>query len=149
MRSGAAPALVHAMNNPSWWNDKHDGVWDRIKSALKRDWEQTKADLTSDQGRELNQGVGDTLSQAAGKEPLPPDHMPNPPEQKFEAWEDVEPDYRFGAGARQQHGATDRAWNDRVESKLSEEWKDLKSGRTWDEVKSRVRRGWDHDGAKK
>jgi hypothetical protein len=26
---------------------------------------------------------------------------------------------------------------------MKEEWGDLKSGRTWDEVKAAVRRGWD------
>lgn len=131
------------MKNPSWWNDEHEGTWSRIKSALKRDWEQTKADVSS-RGHELNQGVGDTVKQAMGKEPIPPGNQPNPSD-KDDNWEDVEPAYRYGVGARSQHGSS---W-DQVESKMSEEWNDLKSGRTWDEVKSRVRRGWDHDGNKK
>ena len=55
------------MKNPNWWNDKHEGTWDRIKSAMKRDWEQTKADVSS-KGRDLDQDVGDTVKQAMGKQ---------------------------------------------------------------------------------
>lgn len=123
--------------NPSWWNTEHDSAWDRVKSALKRDWEQTKADLSS-KGRELNQNAGDTIKQAAGKDPIPPAHVPNP---KDDTWEDVEPGYRYGVGARSQYRDTD--WDDRLESKLREEWTDLKSGRTWDEAKGWARRAWD------
>lgn len=138
-----AVQLLAAMNKPSWWSDNHEGTWDRVKSALKRDWEQTKADVSS-KGHELNQGVGDTVKQAAGKEPIPPGNMPNPSSKatKDERWEDVEPSYRYGVGARAQHG--DASWDDRLESKLSEEWSQLKSGQTWDEVKSSVRRAWDN-----
>ena len=46
--------------NPKWWNDKHASAWDRIKEALHRDWEQTKADFSS-KGQDLDQGVGDGL----------------------------------------------------------------------------------------
>ncbi len=86
------------------------------------------------------------MQQAAGKQPIPPGNQPNPkpnPNPKEEeSWDDVEPEYRYGAGARQQHGK--QGWEN-VQAKMSEEWNDLKSGRTWDEVKGRVRRGWDHD----
>lgn len=130
------------MSKPSWWNDEHESTWGRIKGALKRDWEQTKADVSS-KGHDLDQGVGDTVKQMTGKEPLPPGNVPN--ESK---WDEVEVEYRYGAGARTHHGKTG-GW-DEVQAKLKEEWNDLKSGRTWDEVKSRVRRGWDHkDGSKK
>lgn len=128
-----------AMKNPAWWNDEHEGTWDRIKSALKRDWEQTKADVSS-RGHDLDQSVGDTVKQMAGKQPIPPGNVPNPPDAD-ETWDDVEPEYRYGAGARAEHGKTG-SW-DQVQAKMSEEWNDLKSGRTWDEVKARVRRGWD------
>lgn len=125
--------------NPRWWNDEHTSTWDRVKAALRRDWEQTKADVSS-RGTELNQGVGDTLKQAAGSEPIPPGNQPN---RDADRWEDVEAGHRYGVGARQYHGANHSDWNDGVESKLKEEWGDLKSGRTWDEVRSHVRRGWD------
>jgi uncharacterized protein YegP (UPF0339 family) len=38
----------------------------RVKRALERDWKQTKSDLPGLKGKNLNQGVGDTLEQATG-----------------------------------------------------------------------------------
>ena len=125
------------MANPKWWNDEHESTWSRVKAAMKRDWEQTKADVSS-KGRELDQDVGDTVKQAAGKQPIPPLNQPNPDDDE---WNRVEDGYRYGVGARSQYGDTD--WNDGVESKLREEWGDMRSGRTWDEVRHAVRRGWD------
>jgi hypothetical protein len=133
-------------NQPKWWSEKHTSAWDRVKAAMKRDWEQTKADVSS-KGRELNQDAGDTIKQAAGKQPIPLASVANPPDAgdiesgKDSDWNRVESSYRYGVGAREQYGNED--WNDRVESKMREEWNDLKSGRTWDEVKAAVRRGWD------
>jgi hypothetical protein len=128
------------MNKPKWWNQEHDSAWDRVKDAMKRDWEQTKNDLSmGKKGTDLDQGVGDTVKQAAGKEAIPPMNQKNPPD--ADDWKHVEEDHRYGVGARSQYG--DNEWDDRVEGKLKEEWGDLKSGRTWDEVKSSVRRGWD------
>jgi hypothetical protein len=126
-------------NNPAWWNDQHESAWDRVKGALKRDWEQTKADLSS-KGHELDQDVDDTVKQAAGKQRIPPGNQPN---RETDDWDKVEPGYRFGVGARSKYGADHREWDDRLESKLSKEWDDLKSGQTWAEAKSWVRRAWD------
>jgi hypothetical protein len=128
------------MNKPTWWNSEHDSTWDRVKDAMKRDWEQTKSDLTmGKKGTDLDQGVGDTVKQATGKEAIPPITQKNP--SNAEDWKSVEEDHRYGVGARSQHG--EHEWDDKIENKLKEEWGDLKSGRTWDEVKSSVRRGWD------
>ena len=44
---------------------------ERIREALKRDWYQTKADLSLPRGRDLDQGIWDTVRQALGTEPLP------------------------------------------------------------------------------
>ena len=46
--------------------------------AMRRDWEQTKADLPGLEGEELDQDVQDTIKQATGKEPVPPEDLPNP-----------------------------------------------------------------------
>ncbi len=46
--------------------------------AMRRDWEQTKADLPGLEGEELDQDVQDTIKQATGKEPVPPEDIPNP-----------------------------------------------------------------------
>jgi hypothetical protein len=126
------------MANPKWWNEEHESTWSRVKSAMKRDWEQTKADLSS-KGRDLDQDVGDTVKQAAGKQPIPPMGVKNPDDD----FDRDEEGYRYGAGARMHYGTAYPEWDDRVEGKMREEWTDMRSGRTWDEVKAAVRRGWD------
>ncbi len=45
-------------------------TWKRIKEAMRRDWEQTKHDFDKKAGRDLDQNVGDTVKQIAGKEPI-------------------------------------------------------------------------------
>jgi hypothetical protein len=57
--------------------DKKPGRTGKVKEALKRDLEQTKHDLNHKKGQELNQDAGDTLKQAAGKEPIPAPFVPN------------------------------------------------------------------------
>jgi hypothetical protein len=64
--------MMNKPNDPSWWNDTHTSNWDNVKGALERDWEQTKSDLSATDGRQLNQGLGDTLLQATGQESIPP-----------------------------------------------------------------------------
>ena len=125
-------------NDPKWWKPEHNSTWDNIKSAMKRDWEQTKADLSS-KGTELNQDMGDTVKQAAGKQAIPGGQTPNPGGE----WDGVESKYRYGVGAREQYGTEHKDWNDGLESKLKEEWQDLKDGTTWEEAKSFVRRGYE------
>ncbi len=126
-------------DDPKWWKSEHTSAWDRIKGALKRDWEQTKADVSSG-GKELNQGVTDTVKQAVGSDPLPP---PNQPTVDDDGWKSAEHGYRYGVGAREQYTKDHADWDDRLESKLKEEWTDMRSGKTWDEVKDKVRHGWD------
>ena len=120
--------------DPSWWTNETTSGWERAKEALRRDWEQTKADF-SNKGQELNQDAGDTVKQALGKEAIPPRGVPN------DDWSSVEPGLRYGYGASTHHGDSD--WDDKLEGKLREEWNDLKTGRTWDEVKGSVRRGYE------
>ena len=144
MRSDSYPTSTpmqtgtRRVTNPKWWTDEHTGAWDRIKTALKRDWEQTKANNSRGKhGVDMDQDAGDTLKQMAGKEPVPPVGAP-----AQDDWDSIEPGIRYGHGARTQY--RDHAdWDDRLEGKLREEWNDLKSGRTWDEAKAHVRRGWD------
>jgi hypothetical protein len=50
----------------------------KVGEALERDWEQTKHDFSKNKGEELDQDVGDTVKQAAGKDPIPPPGVPNP-----------------------------------------------------------------------
>jgi hypothetical protein len=122
--------------NPSWWNDNHSSGWERTKEALRRDWEQTKADLT-DGGRELNQDAGDTVKQATGDQAIPPRDVPNPPD--ADDWDTIEPAVRYGYGAR--HHYANRDWDDELEGTLRQDW-EATGGSSWDRVKSAVRRGW-------
>lgn len=132
---------------PSWWDEKHTSAWERAKEALRRDWEQTKADF-SDGGTDLNQGASDTLRQALGKQALPPAQVPNPDDAiededtlPRERWETAEPALRYGYGAREQFGGTS-PWDDDLEKQLESDWDTLGSGRSWDDVRHHVRRGW-------
>lgn len=130
------------MNNshkPNWWNDKHNSSWEQVKEAFARDWEQTKADFSKHKGQELNQNAADTVKQAAGKEPVPPPAVPNV---KPDDYASAEPALRYGYGASSQY-SDHKEWGSDLESKMKNEWDDLKSGRTWDSVKAHVRQGWD------
>lgn len=126
-------------NRPAWWSDRYDSAWERVKAALARDFEQTKRDFGSDQSTELNQDVGDTVKQAMGKAPIPPKNVPNPPD----------PD-EWAGGARYGYGAgladtwrQHNAWSDDLETSLRRDWEGMKSGRSWDQVKDRVRTGFE------
>jgi hypothetical protein len=136
---------------PKWWKpETHGSGWERVKEALRRDWEQTKADVHAG-GRELDQDVGDTVRQMAGKEEVPPTSQPNSKSlgsdmtTRRPSWEEVETPMMYGYGARQQYGAQDSAWNDGLERKLRTEWEEARgaTGRTWDEVRPHVRRGFE------
>lgn len=59
------------LSSPSWWTDQHSSTWERVKEALRRDWEQTRSDFSASDAVDLNQNVGDTVMQAAGTAPIP------------------------------------------------------------------------------
>ena len=121
------------MANPKWWNEEHESTWTRVKGAMKRDWEQTKSDLSGNRkGRDIDQDVGDTVKQAMGK-----------PSATAPEWDRVESGYRYGVGARAQFGREYTEWDDRLESRLRNDWDETKSGSTWEDVKAAVRRGWE------
>lgn len=126
--------------DPSWWTDEHSSAWDRTKQALRRDWEQTKADVSSS-GHELNQSLGDTLKQATGKEAIPPGNVPNLG--SGSGWADEEPALRYGYGARQYYAGAGEEWDDELEGKLKNDWDSTSNDSSWDRVKGAVRRGWE------
>jgi hypothetical protein len=125
------------MREPKWMSEDHRSAWERVKAAFRRDWEQTKADVSS-AGHDLNQDVGDTVKQAAGKQPIPPGNARNPSD---EDWDSVEDSLRYGYSARSQY--RNDAWDDRLETKLRSEWDELETGRSWDQARGTIRRGWD------
>lgn len=129
-----------AYKDPTWWNSAHTSGWERTKDALRRDWEQTKADLSKG-GHDLNQDVGDTVKQSMGKEPIPPGNRRNPPSSTRQDWDEYEPAVRYGFGARHHYGAQE--WNDDLEKKLRKDWDDGGQPSTWERMKAAVRRGWE------
>ena len=70
-RGQAAPTPTEPAATPTWWTRRHASRWNRVKDALRRDWEQTKADLGPMATGNLDQRIGDTVRQAIGSEPLP------------------------------------------------------------------------------
>lgn len=131
---------MNAPKEPSWWSDVHSSAWERSKEALRRDWEQTKADLGAG-GHELNQSIGDTLKQATGQQPAPPGNRPNSAEPDDLAWADAERSVRYGYGAAIHHA--DSNWDEELEGRLRKDWETTLTDTPWVRVKQAVRRGWD------
>lgn len=136
---GRAPSSRTTGPTPKWWTDKHASSWEHVKSALKRDWEQTKADLSKRSGHELNQGAFDTLKQASGQVIIPAEGESNA---VFETFEQVEPAYRYGHGASQQY-VEEKNWDAALEQRLEAEWGELHDDQPWREVRIYVQRGWE------
>jgi len=104
---------AHEPGMPKWWGQSHEAAWEKAREGMQQEW----------QLRDPAVFHGET----------------QPTRQE---WAYAEPAIRYGFGAYSQHGH-DSDWGDGVIAKLSEEWQDLRHGRTWDEVKTFVRRGWD------
>lgn len=117
----------------NYWNEnKHGSAWQRVREAMKRDWTQTKADFGAKSGRDLDQDAGDTVKQAAGKEPIPGD---------FESNESA---ISYGFGAREEYGQKYDQWNPDLENQLRTEWDKDQTGMEFDTAKPFVRRGWEY-----
>jgi len=137
--------MANVVWQPNWWNQSYDGVWARIKEAVRRDWEQTKHDLRLKGGHELNQDLVDTVKQAAGHEEIPADGRPNPPT-VIGSWDEAEVPIGYGYGARRRYGAEHPTWNERVETELRSEWEATgTSAPPWDDVKRWVRHGYEYE----
>ena len=154
---------------PSWYKQEKHGVeWDRVKEAMRRDWEQTKHDFGA-KNPDLAQNVSDTVKQAAGKEAIPPGNGANIPNTSTSktpmttggaaigtdiggrtdgktAWADAESPLHYGYAARNEYGTAHKQWNEGLETKLKGEWEQAKdtTKRGWDDVKHLVRRGYEH-----
>jgi hypothetical protein len=135
-----ATAIGNRPWHASYWKKaKHGRAWDRAKEALKRDWSPIKADFHANSGKELRQGADDTMKQAAGREPIPPQKQANPPD-----FDKVEPAIAYGFGAHEEYGQKYPTWDERLEANLSDEWDFAETGMTFDDVKHYVRHGWDY-----
>src|SRR5215831_7571787 len=122
--------------NPKWWNKQYDSAWERVKAAFKRDWDQTKHDVGAHKP-DTDQNVGDTVKQAAGKQPIPPRGVPN--------YEETEDAYRFGYGARQEYGKRFQRWDSSLEGQLERDWRETYQDRDWSRFRNSIRYGWDYE----
>jgi hypothetical protein len=82
-------------------------AWDRVKKAFANDWEQTKADFGSDDARDMDQDVDDTVKQMIGAD---------------DAFENREQAFRFGYTAQRRYRAKYPMWNDDLENRLRSEY---------------------------
>jgi hypothetical protein len=126
------------MDHPDWYTPADATTWDRVKQALARDWAQTKHDLHVG-GHEMNQKLGDTVSQVGGREALPAGDAPNPPK-VIDRWEDAEVAIGFGYACRTHYGERYPEWTSALASKLRSDWK---GERPWREVELYVRHGYE------
>jgi len=116
---------------PAWWTDKHTTAWDHVKGALERDWEQSKADLSRNGGRKLNQTVGDTLKQSTGSEPIPPlDMKTRPTDPKAATKEEEKARKSMDKESEKSAKTVSKAQEDiaKEHNKLSEKVGDLREG---------------------
>jgi hypothetical protein len=125
---------------PIWWNADNSTTWERVKEAMRRDWMQTRNDFNDGSGKDLDQSLSDTVSQAVGQSDIPPRGIPNPPESA--AYDSVESALRYGFGAAS-HYASHVAWDPSLETKLDHEWTAEHPHRPWAAVREDVQRGWD------
>jgi len=129
------------LRRPSWYTDEDDGAWTKIKAAFRRDWQQTKHDFGGKQP-DLNQRAGDTMSQAAGRKPIPPDNAKtsHPDETAAEVYDEAdEPAYRFGYAASR-HFPGD--WDDRMEETLRADYGGDET--EWERRHGAIRRAWNY-----
>ena len=90
-------------------------------------------------GKELRQGADDTVAQAAGSQPIPPPNQANRPD-----FDKVEPAIAYGFCAHEEYGQKYASWDERLETKLSDQWDATKTGMKFEDVKPYVRRGWEY-----
>ncbi len=127
---------MNQYKNPHWWTDENDTAWNRVKSAMKRDWDQTKHDLGGNEP-DTYQKAGNTTRQAIGKETIPPRGEPT--------YADFEPAHRFGYGARAQYRDEYPEWDDELEARLKADWETTGANRAWEQDRDAIRYGWDYD----
>lgn len=137
-----ATATKSKLGRPDWYSQEDDTAWERIKGAFQRDWQQTKHDLGGNEP-DLDQQVGDTVSQAIGTESIPPANSKTPHPNRASSDEYNEADesaYRYGYAASRHYGL-DRDWDDETESTLRREWGDEND---WERTRAAIRRGWNY-----
>lgn len=110
----------------NWWAPEHTSSWDRVKTAFRRDWEQTKARVGAAAPPPGGQQASDTLAQISGRQEL-----------STTTFEADEPAFRYGFGAAHHYG--DRDWSPALEDELRANY-----GGMWPDAKDNIRAGWDY-----
>lgn len=119
-------------HRPSWYTNDHDSSWERVKSAFRRDWEQTKHDFGSDSARDLDQDAGDTIRQASGS---------GGSDRGADTFDNREPAFRFGHAAQTQYRSQHPTWNDDLESSLRNDY-----GSDFDRHRNDIRYAYEYGG---
>jgi hypothetical protein len=96
-------------HRPDWYTDENDNAWERVKTAFRNDWEQTKHDFGSKRARDLGQDVDDTVKQAAGTE---------------DAFENHEQAFRFGYAAQRNYKSNYPTWSSDLDNHLRQDYGD-------------------------
>jgi len=109
----------------TFYTDDDLSAWERIKKAFANDWEQTKADFGSDEARDMDQDVDDTLKQMFGSD---------------DAFENREQAYRFGHTARRRYHKDHSDWNDNLETQLRSDYDG-----DYDKDRSHIRYAYEND----
>jgi hypothetical protein len=133
-------ATTRTTSRPAWYSEADDTAWEKVKAAFRRDWQQTKHDFGGNVP-DLNQQVGDTVSQAVGSKAIPPANAKTPHsiDGKIDAYnDDDEPAYRYGYAASRHYGV-ESDWDDATEATLRKEWGDETE---WERRREAIRRGW-------
>jgi hypothetical protein len=167
---------TQSSRNPDWWKSDDTSAWDRVKEALRRDWEQTRNDFSGGKkGQDLNQNVDDTVAQAVGKRPIPPPTVANPLDadelhakvkkaQKEMRAAEKEYEEEAEDTARKLRRDWDSAehtvrygyaaarhyggrWSPEVENRVRTEWANLNPDARWEDVQDEVRFAWERAAA--
>ena len=132
---------------PKYWTKENAASWESVKDALRRDWEQTKADFHAG-GKKLDQNVVDTVAQAGGAEKIPARGEKNTTETRGRSvWDDVEEPMQYGFAARQNRRNEEFS---AIEGELKADWDDgsREAGERWEDVKRWVRHTYEGSSAK-
>jgi hypothetical protein len=105
--------------NPPWWTPEMDAVWEHTKEAFRRGWDRTKP--------------AGTKATANQNQPV---------------FEELEPYYRFGYGARGYYSHEYSEWTSALEKQLQNDWLALHPERAdqWKSDLRAIRYGWEYNG---
>jgi len=117
--------------NPNWWDASHDFAWDHVKRAMRHHWEQASQQLHSNDLTAFDRIKGEEIALSCHR--------------LF--FDELEPAFRFGFGARIEFGEEHQAWDDNLEILLAREWRRLDPTReqTWEQDREAIRYGWEFE----